>query len=63
MNIHVVGVGEWMKNLMCRMETAVDGDFFVLPSQMHLHAYSLVKETHFPGRDFKVSIASQEVAA
>jgi hypothetical protein len=62
MSTYVIGVGEWMQTLSCRMNNAVDGDLFVLPSAMHLHAYSLLKEGPFADRDFKVELKDQEVA-
>ena len=51
-----VSVGEWMNSLMSRMESAVDGDCFCLPTPMHLHAFQLVKDSNFPHRDFKVKV-------
>ena len=51
-----VSVGEWMNALQNRMMNAMDGDCFLLPTYMHLHAYMLVKEAVFPERDFKVEI-------
>jgi hypothetical protein len=51
-----ISLGEWMNTLQGRMNSAVDGDCFCLPSHMHLHAYELVKETWFPDRDFKVEL-------
>ena len=56
MEIHVISVGEWINTLQSLMMNAADGDLFVLPSTMHLHAYMLVKDTAFPERDFKVEI-------
>jgi hypothetical protein len=56
MDIHVIGVGEWTHNLLIRMNNAVDGDLFSLPTPMHLHAFMLLKEGSFPNRDFKVEI-------
>lgn len=56
MDIHVISVGEWINTLLSRMDSAVDGDCFVLPTLMHLHAYSILKEGSFPDRDFKVEI-------
>jgi len=50
--------GEWMQNLRVRMSSAEEGDCFLLPSPMHLHAYELVKETQFPGKNFKVKVGS-----
>jgi hypothetical protein len=51
-----ISVGEWMNALQNRMSNAVDGDCFCLPTDMHLHAYMLVKEGSFPDRDFKVEV-------
>jgi hypothetical protein len=51
-----ISVGEWMNALQSRMATAIDGDCFCLPTDMHLHAYMLVKEGSFPNRDFKVEV-------
>jgi len=56
MDIHVISVGEWMNSLMSRMDSAMDGDCFYLPTLMHLHAYNLLKEGSFPNKDFKVEI-------
>ena len=46
MEIHIF-VGEWMNTLMDRMNNAMDGDCFCLPTFMHLHAFLLLKEQHF----------------
>lgn len=59
MSTHVICVGEWMQTLLNRMHNAVDGDLFVLPSVMHLHAYNILKESTFPEREFKVGIKQQ----
>jgi hypothetical protein len=56
MDVHVIGMGEWMNSLMSRMMNAVDGDCFYLPTPMHLHAFLLLKEGSFPERDFKVTV-------
>jgi hypothetical protein len=56
MEIHQVSVGEWMNTLQSLMMNAADGDCFCLPTMMHLHAFSLLKEEVFPTRDFKVEI-------
>jgi len=53
---YVIGVGEWMQTLSSRMQTAVDGDLFVLPSAMHLHAYDILKEASFPAKNLKVEV-------
>jgi hypothetical protein len=57
-----VGMGEWMNSLMSRMMNAADGDSFCLPTQMHLHAYMLLKEGSFADRNFKVEVKEQETA-
>ncbi len=57
---YTVGVGEWMNSLMSRMMNAADGDSFCLPTQMHLHAYMLLKEGSFADRNFKVEVKEQE---
>jgi hypothetical protein len=54
-----ISLGEWMNTLRNRMDSAVDGDYFYLPSQMHLHAFQLVKETYFPDRNFKVELTEK----
>jgi hypothetical protein len=62
MEIHVISVGEWMNTLQSLMMNAADGDCFCLPTDMHFHAYMLVKDTVFPERDFKVEIKQQTEA-
>lgn len=59
MNIHVA-TGEWMQSLCRRMNSAMEGDCFLLPTEMHLHAFNLIKDAQFSGRDFKVKVTSQE---
>jgi len=61
MDVHIA-VGEWMNSLMSRMTDAADGDCFYLPTLMHLHAYTLLKEGFFQDRNFKVEIKEQELA-
>jgi hypothetical protein len=56
MDIHVICVGEWMNSLMSRMNSAMDGDCFYLPTLMHLHAYNLLKESNFPDKNLTVEI-------
>ena len=51
-----VSVGEWMNSLLSRMDNAVDGDCFYLPTMMHLHAFMLLKEEKFADKNFKVEI-------
>ena len=48
-----------MNTLQIRMRSAVDGDCFCLPSQMHLHAFQLVKEASFPDRNFRVELKEE----
>jgi hypothetical protein len=62
MEIHVISVGEWINTLQSLMMNAADGDCFCLPTDMHFHAYMLVKNTAFPERDFKVEIKQQTEA-
>ena len=62
MDIHVISVGEWMNSLAIRMDNAVDGDCFCLPTLMHLHAYNILKNNSFPDKDFKVEITEPEQA-
>ena len=52
-----VSVGEWMNTLQGLMLHAADGDCFCLPTNMHFHAFMLLKEGQFAERDFKVKIA------
>ena len=56
-----VGMGEWINSLMSRMANAADGDCFYLPTLMHLHAYTILKEGSFPERNFKVEVKKQEL--
>jgi hypothetical protein len=51
-----VAMGEWMNSLMSRMMNAADGDCFYLPTDMHLHAFYLLKEAAFADKNFKVEV-------
>ena len=53
---HVICMGEWMNALMSSMNSAVDGDAFLLPTDMHLHAFWLLKEASFADKNFKVEV-------
>ena len=53
-----ISVGEWMHSLKNRMDSAVEGDCFHLPTAMHLHAFKLLKEQDFPHKQFKVIVKS-----
>jgi len=57
MDIHV-SVGEWMNTLQHLMMNAVDGDCFCLPTNMHFHAFMVLKEGQFPDKDLRVKISS-----
>jgi hypothetical protein len=57
-----VSVGEWTRALSCRMSSAVDGDCFVLPTPIHLHAFeTLAEEGQFANKKFRVKLASDNV--
>jgi sortase (surface protein transpeptidase) len=63
MNTHVISVGEWSQSLFNRMNNAVEGDVFCLPTPMHLHAYELIKEQYFDQKQFKVEVIQTKAAA
>ncbi len=50
-----ISIGEWIKTLQERMIEASDGDCFCLPTEMHLHAFGIVKEK-FPNKHFDARI-------
>lgn len=52
-------MGEWMNSLMNRMNNAMDGDCFCLPTLMHLHAFTLLKEQHFVNKNLNVTVVEQ----
>ena len=57
-----VSVGEWIQALSNRMSNAVDGDCFLLPTPMHLHAFeTLQKQEQFLDKNFKVKVASTRI--
>lgn len=58
MEIHV-SMGEWMNSLMSRMDNAADGDCFCLPTAMHLHAFSLIKDQYFGNKSFDVRVSGE----
>jgi len=55
MDIHV-HMGEWISALQNYMESASDGDRFLLPTSMHLHAFLLLNNERFAGKHFKVEV-------
>jgi hypothetical protein len=57
-----VWTGEWMNSLMSRMSNAADGDCFYLPTDMHLHAFYLLKEAIFADKNFKVEVRQEPQA-
>lgn len=57
-----ISVGEWIQALSNRMSNAVDGDCFLLPTPMHLHAFeTLQKQEQFLDKNFKVKVASTRI--
>ena len=56
-----VSVGEWIQALSNRMSNAVDGDCFLLPTYMHLHAFETLKQQEqFDEKKFRVKLASSQ---
>jgi hypothetical protein len=55
-----VSVGEWMNSLQNRMNNAVEGDCFHLPTTMHIHAFTLLKEEFFPHKNFKFILSDTQ---
>jgi hypothetical protein len=52
-----ISSGEWIQALSSRMSNAVDGDCFLLPTPIHLHAFELLQgEERFSGKKFKVKV-------
>jgi hypothetical protein len=56
-----ISYGEWIHSLGVRMNSAAEGDCFLLPTPMHFHAYELVKESQYPEKNFRVVIGSKEL--
>jgi hypothetical protein len=56
-----VSVGEWMNSLRDRMDNAVEGDCFHLPTSMHHHAFTLLKDDVFPNKKFDVIIDNTQL--
>jgi hypothetical protein len=55
-------MGEWINTLQSRMTNAMDGDCFLLPTYMHLHAFTILKDGMFAERDFKVELQNTKEA-
>lgn len=51
-----ISTGQWINALNHYMANACDGDVFLLPSSIHLHAFQLVKDSHYPAKQFKVKV-------
>jgi len=56
-----ISVGEWFNSLKDRMDDATDGDCFHLPTYMHYHAFTLLKEEVFPNKKLKVTINNTQL--
>lgn len=41
------------------MDNAVDGDCFCLPTAMHLHAFSLLKDQYFGDKNLDVRVLGE----
>ena len=55
-------VGEWIQALSNRMSNAVDGDCFLLPTPMHLHAFETLKtQEQFANKNFKVKLDTTRI--
>jgi len=52
MEIHI-STGEWLASMGNRMNNAMEGDVFCLPSAMHVHAFSLLKAAKYPQRNLE----------
>jgi hypothetical protein len=53
-------VGEWIQALSVRMSNAADGDCFLLPTLIHLHAFELLqKEKQFASKKFRVKVVTE----
>jgi hypothetical protein len=61
MDVHI-STGQWISFFKNSMENAVDGTCFHLPSNMHYHAFLLVKNDWFPNKSFNVTINNALVA-
>lgn len=52
MEIHI-STGEWFASMGNRMNEAMDGDVFCLPSDMHVHAFSLLKAAKYSQKNLE----------
>jgi len=55
MEIHI-SMGQWISEIINQMSKASDGDLFLLPTLMHLHAFEVVKDSYFPEKHIKVKV-------
>jgi hypothetical protein len=51
-----VSLGQWMHGMAGLMSQAPDRSTFLLPSEMHLHAFQLLKEASFSDKQFTVKL-------
>tara|TARA_B100000214_G_scaffold371234_1_gene347231 strand:- start:63 stop:248 length:186 start_codon:yes stop_codon:yes gene_type:complete len=51
-----ISTGEWIASIKNKMENAIEGSCFHLPSFMHLHAFEIIKNQAFSNKNFKVVI-------
>lgn len=55
MEVHVF-TGEWIHSILKKVDEAVDGSDFFLPSDMHLHAFYLALESLATNKKINVYI-------
>jgi len=53
---HKIQLGQWISHITCIMASAKDGDCFLLPTNAHLHAYEIAKNTAAISKCFKVKV-------
>ena len=51
-----ISTGQWISAIIDALEESKDGDCFVLPSNAHIHAYEIAKETTNNSKELKVRI-------
>ena len=51
-----ISSGQWIMAISNAMLQAGDGDCFLLPSNAHLHAYEIAKDSSKQEKTFKVKI-------
>ncbi len=53
---HKIQLGQWISYITSIMASAKDGDCFLLPTNAHLHAYEIAKNTAAISKCFKVKV-------